>query len=65
MYGTVDSFAFVQMQCTARIVVDIEDSFSTETVSESGAAGIVRKPILEHTSVVNIARRLRFNSART
>ena len=64
MYGTVVSFPLVQMRCTARVAVDIEDSFSTEMVSESGGAGIVKRPISEHIFVVNMVSHHRFNSLR-
>jgi hypothetical protein len=64
MYDTVGSFALVQTRCTARIAVDIEDSFSTETVSESGVAGIAKRPISEHIFVVNMVSHHRFNSLR-
>jgi hypothetical protein len=65
MYDTVDSSALARTRYTARVAVDIEDSFSTEMVFESGAAGTVRRRIFEHTFVVNTVRHLRFSSLRT
>jgi hypothetical protein len=56
MYGTVVSSALVQTRCAARIVGRPGGSFSTETVSESGAAGIARRLTLEPTFVVNMAK---------
>src|SRR5882762_6858300 len=60
MSDTVVSSALARTRCTARIAVDIEDSFSTETVSESGAAGIAKRPISEHIFVVNMVSHHRF-----
>jgi len=65
MSDTVDSFALVQMRSTARIAEALESSFLTETVSESGGAETVKRPISEHTFAVNMGSRHRFNSHRT
>ena len=64
MYDTVDSSALARTRYTARVAVDIEDSFSTETVSESCVAGIAKRPISEHIFVVNMVSHHRFNSLR-
>ena len=64
MSDTVRSSVLVQTQCTARVAVDIEDSFSTEKVSESGVAGIAKRPISEHIFVVNMVSHHQFNSLR-
>ena len=65
MYGTVVSLPLVQMRCIAGVVVDIEGSFSMETVFESGVAETVKKQMSERGYVVSTAQHPPFNSLRT